>query len=49
MELADWINQGIEAGFISADITCTTHDGPPVTEEEYENETCVFVARLLEV
>lgn len=48
----EWLSKGIEQGWIS-DAYCTTHDGPPMTDEEYaefdqDNDPCIFALRVWE-
>ncbi len=45
MTFNEWFDLGREKGWID-EALCVTHDGAPVTEEEYENEVCVFAVRL---
>lgn len=45
MDYNEWINYGMEQGFVSPPV-CATHDGLPMTEEEMnDEEPCVFVIR----
>jgi hypothetical protein len=41
----EWIEQGVEAGYIQIPM-CGMHD-TPISEEEYDEEHCVPIARLL--
>ena len=50
MDLNDWLRQGRDAGFITAEF-CITHDSAPITQEEeaeWEDggDPCCFVVRL---
>jgi hypothetical protein len=44
----DWLKVGIGQGWATAPV-CYTHDGLPMTEEEYEeDEPCIHIIRLCE-
>ena len=48
----EWLATGIEKGWIS-DAYCTTHDAPPLSEEEdkafsEDEDPCIFALRVWE-
>lgn len=46
MSFEEWLSLGIEKGWMS-EMTCYTHDGTPMTEEESEDdEPCIAIARM---
>lgn len=48
VDFEDWLAQGYAAGFVGPPV-CSTHDGVPMTEDEYEDdEPCVHILRLYE-
>jgi hypothetical protein len=50
IDVHDWVQYGVDMGW-SSDIFCETHDGGPVTEEEYKQwddgqDPCAPMIRL---
>lgn len=46
MSFEDWFAEGVDKGWISKAV-CATHQGPPLTEKEFEDdEPCVTIVRL---
>lgn len=51
-DFEEWLNFGVEKGWVS-DIFCNTHDGGPMTDEEDEawsngEDPCTFHIRVWE-
>jgi hypothetical protein len=49
-EMLDWLNVGVDKGWVSSPV-CSTHDGFPLTENEESwfedgDDPCVAVVRL---
>jgi len=48
MDVQEWLMFGYDQGWCSPPV-CATHDGVPMSEDEYEmGEPCVHVLRLYE-
>lgn len=52
MKIEKWLQVGIDNGYIS-EISCYTHDGPNMTDEEatkWDNgeDPCMFIVRVWE-
>ena len=50
MDFVDWLNYGVDMGWCSV-ITCDTHEGLPMTDEEMEgwefgNDDCIPAVRI---
>lgn len=50
-DFSEWLQEGIELGFVGPAI-CYTHDGLPLSEQEdadfEENDPCIHILRLYE-
>lgn len=52
-DLAEWLDYGKKQGWIVPEITCQTHDGIPMTEDETKEfdeggDPCIHVIRIFE-
>ena len=52
MEIQEWLQIGLDKGWTS-EVSCYTHDGPDLTEEEAMKwdageDPCIFIIRIWE-